>query len=248
MTYYYYAENDIKRYFRYQGYLRQYFQKGLYFQASLIYIPDYYYRNSYSTSHGYEKAEFDKVSGEFKLAVPLFNSFKSNLCYTYSQKDFNPLFDERDLTSHEFKIETIYRPVAFWKCWASYEFCTATSAGADNRDFRRDTSYDAFLFTLGSRFYLKSFLGKELELAGSVSYKAVFFQTVKLTSEDRYRLGREDDRWIVSFFSKQKIVDDFSIGLNFKRIVNKVDLPASQLKEYLEYSSSAVYFILEYRL
>lgn len=228
--------------------MRQYFQKGLYFQASLIYFPDYYYRNSYSTSQGYHEAEFDKISAEFKLAVPLFDPFKSNLYYTYSQKDFNPLFDERDLTSHKFKIEAIYRPAAFWKCWASYEFCTATSAGADNPDFRRDTSYDSFLFILGSRFYLKSFSGKDLELAGRVSYKAVWFQTSKITSEDRYRLGRKDERWMISIISKHKIVDNFSIGLNFRRIINRVDLPASKLKEYLEYSSSSVYFILDYRL
>lgn len=247
-TYYYYVENDIKRYFRYQGRLRQYFQRGFYLQASLIYFPDYYYRNSYVSSQGYHKAEFDKICSEFKLAVPLFNSFKSNLYYTYSQKDFNSLFDERDLTSHEFKIEVIYRPVDYWKGWASYQFCTATSAGADDPDFLRDTSYDSFLFTLGLRFYLKSFSDKDMELAGRLSYKAVWFQTDKVTSEDSYRLGREDDRWTINISAKQKIVDSFSVGLNLKKITNMVDLPASYLEKYLEYSSSSVYFILYYKL
>jgi len=247
-TYYYYVENDIKRHFRYQGRLRQYFQRGFYLQASLVYFPDYYYRNSYVSSQGYHEAKFDKIYGKFKLAVPIFDSFKSNLYYTYSIKDFNQLFDERDLTSHELEIEAIFRPVDYWKSWANYKFCTANSAGADNPDYPRDTSYDSFLFTLGLRFYLKSFSDKRMELAGRVSYKVVWFQTSKVTTEDSYRLGRKDDRWTMNISVKQKVVDNFSIGLNLKKVKNLVDLPASYLEKYLEYSSNSIYFILYYKL
>jgi len=245
-TYYYYKKNDIKRYYKVKLFIRRYFNRNVYIQSSASYLPDYYYRNSYSSTEGYQEARFDKISGDVKLSIKLLKKIRSNLYYIYSRKNFIPLFDERDITSHDFKVETIYRPNRLWKNWGSYTFRTAASAGADDPDYRRDTSYDSFLFTLGSRFYLKGLKGLGFELAGRVNYKIVYFQTEKITSEDRYRLGRQDNRWSFNLSAKHKITSKLDIGFNFNRVVKKTDLPAEDLKEFLEYSSNSFYFVLGY--
>jgi len=245
-TYYYYKENDIKRYYKIKLFIRRYINKNVFVQSSASYLPDYYYRNSYSSTEGYQEARFDKITFDIKLSAKLLKKISGNLYYIYSRKDFIPLFDERDIASHDFKVETIYRPNRLWKGWGSYTFRTAASAGADDPDYRRDTSYDSFLFTLGSKFYLKGLKGLGFELAGRINYKIVYFQTEKITSEDSYHLGRKDNRWSCNLNAKHEITSKLNLGFNFSKVVKKSDLPAEDLEKFLEYSSNSYYFILSY--
>ena len=175
-------------------------------------------------------------------------SLRGNIQYMYSNKDFIPLFDERDITEHEIKGEAIYRPIKLWKGWLSYAYAGAKGAGADNPLYRRDTSFDQNSFTLGSRFYLSGLKGRGFELAGRLNYKVVYFQTVKITSEDRYRLGREDYRWNITIMAKHAISSNFNIGLNFNRMTKSVDLPAEDLIDVLESNSNSIYLILDYSI
>lgn len=246
--YYYYQKNDIKRYFRLKSYFRRYFMRGSYFQGSFLYLPDYYYRNSYASSEGYLEAEFDKISLTAKLALQMKKDIQVNAHYEYSNKDFISVFDERDLNQHDFGGDVIYRPVRLWKGWMSYTFSHAISAGADNPDYVRDTSFDSNLFTLGSRFYLKGVGRKGFQMAGRVSYKKVYYQTTKVTSEDRYRLGREDNRWYFNLMIIHEITGALEAGLTYRHYLKKVDLPAEYLIEILESSSNSIYLTLEYSL
>jgi len=246
--YYYYNRNDVKRHFRVGGYLKRYFKKGTYIQGTISYLPDYYYRNSYSSTEGYQEAKFDKISTEVKLSARLNPYLTTNLSYTYANKNFITLFDERDIKEHEFQGEAIYRPAKYWKSWFSYSFITAFGAGANSVQYRRDTSFDANFITFGSRVYLKGLKKKGFELAGRVSYKIVYFQTSKVTDEDRYRLGREDTRWYVTLMVKHAVNSKFSVGANFKKTTKTVDIPAQELKDFLESSSNSVYLILDYSL
>jgi hypothetical protein len=246
--YYYYKRNDIKRYYRFETYFRRYFDRGFYFEGSVTYIPDYYFRNSYVTGEGYFEAKFDKLSLEAKLAMPLMKRLQGNAYYRYNHKDFIPIFNERDINEHEFVGEFIYHPVRLWKGWGSYTFVHAVAAGADNPDYLRDTSFDAFLFTLGSRFYLKGIHKKSFQIAGRAIYKRVYYQTSKLTPEDEYRLGRKDNRWYLKLMLSHNIIRTLEFGLEYYRKDKEVDLPAVELQQYLESSSNSVYFILNYSL
>ncbi len=246
--YYYYKENDIKRYFKVEGYFKRFFNKRTYFQGTIGFLPDYYYRNSYSSTEGYQEAKFDKFSLEAKLSHKLNEYITTNLSYSYANKNFIQLFDERDIKEHEFQGEAIYYPSKYWKSWFSYAFTTAIGAGAKSIQFRRDTSFDANLLTFGTRLYLKGLKKKSFELAGQVSYKIVYFQTSKVTTEDRYRLGREDNRWYVTLMAKHAVNSRFNVGVNFKKTTKTVDLPAQELKDFLESSSNSVYIILDYSL
>ena len=245
-AYNYYKDNDIKRYARYGAMVRRYFRRGGYLQAKLVYLPNYYYRNSYSNAVGYSEARFDKVIAEAKLSLSPMRKVITNGYYEYSNKNFEPLFDERDIKAHEFKIEAIYRPGKRWKGWGSYAFETATGAGADNPLFSRDTSYDLFTFAYGSRFYFKGLGRNSLQFAGVIYYSIVYFQTAKLTDEDRYRFGRKDDRWQLNLTIDQKISKHLGLGLGYQRRSKSVDLPARDLIPYLEYSSDQVYFNLNF--
>ncbi|MCD6161712.1 MAG: hypothetical protein J7K40_04785 [candidate division Zixibacteria bacterium] len=245
-AYYYYQDNDIKRYYKAGGFIKRYLKKGVYLQTSFGYIPDYYYRNSYSSTAGYQEAKFDKITAEVKFSAVLFNSLRGNLYYYYSSKDFIPLFDERDITSHSGEIQLIYRPAKLCKVWGSYNYITAKGAGADNVDFRRDTSYDSNLLSLGLRFYLQGIASQKFELAGNGSYKIIYFRTIKITNEDRYRIGRTDYRSSFSFSVKHYMSSKFSIGITFNRIIKTTNLPAEDLKAFLEYSSNSYYSILSF--
>jgi len=246
--YYYYSENDIKRYFRIEGYFKRYFNRRTYIQGTIGYLPDYYYRNSYSSTVGYQEAKFDKIFLEGKLSIKLNNYFTTNFSYLYADKDFIPLFDERDIKEHEFQGQAVYYPAKYWKSWFLYSFITAFGAGANSIQYRRDTSFDANLLTFGSRLYLKGLKKKSFELAGQVSYKIVYFQTSKATVEDRYRLGREDSHWYLTLMAKHAINSKFNVGVNFKKTNKTVNLPAQELIGFLESSSNSVYLILDYSL
>jgi len=243
-AYNYYMDNDIKRHGRLGAMARRYFRRGMYLQADLTLIPDYYYRNSYSTTAGYQEAKFDKISGRAKFSFQPFKKVIANISYEYSNKNFESLFDERDIKAHRFKVEGIYKPGKRWKGWGSYAFETAGAAGADNPTFLRDTSYDSFIFTYGSRFYLRGLGRKALQLAGVVSYSITYFQSGKLTDEDRYRFGRKDDLWQISLTIEQQINKHLDFGLGFKRRSKAVDLPAVDLAPFLEYTSNLAYFNL----
>jgi hypothetical protein len=248
LDYYYYQENDIKRYFRIEAFFKRYFKRGLYFQGSFTHLPDYYYRNSYISGEGYFEAKFDKLILEAKLAAPLYKTLDGNVSYSYANKNFIQIFDERDIKEHRFGGELIYRPVHLWKGWGSYTYIHAIGAGADDPSYRRDTSYDANRFTLGSRLYLKGINRKSLQLAIRGTYEIVYYQTTKITSEDRYRLGRQDDRIDLAFMLDHRITRDLNIGARYYCMDKSVDLPADDLKSNLESSSNSVYFILDYSL
>jgi len=100
-TYYYYKENDIKRYYKIKLFIRRYINKNVFVQSSASYLPDYYYRNSYSSTEGYQEARFDKITFDIKLSAKLLKKISGNLYYIYSRKDFIPLFDERDILMKE---------------------------------------------------------------------------------------------------------------------------------------------------
>ena len=248
LDYYYYTKNEVKDYFRVEGYFRQYLQRGMYFQGAVTYLPDYYYRNSFISGTGYREAKFDKLVFEAKLAIPLLKSLDGNATYSYTNKNFIQIFDERDIKEHEFGGELIYQPVRLWKGWAAYSFIHAIGAGADNPIYLRDTSYDANRFTLGSRFYLKGIARKSLQLAIRGTYEIDYYQTDKINDEDRYRLGRKDNRVYLAFMLDHKITRSLDAGLRYYWMDKSVDLPAEDLIPYLESSSNSVYFILNYSL
>ena len=249
-SYAYYNENDIKRYYRFQGYFRRYFARGIYFQGSLAYLPNYYYRNSYSLLNAYEKAEFDKLIFEGKLSVQLTNKIQANAFYGYSNKDFTPHFDDRDIYQHEITGQLVYRPNHLWKGWASYGFSRAIGAGKDKPEYPRDTSFDMNSFVIGSRFYLHGINRRSWQLAGYAALDQVFFQTEKLTDEDKYRLGRKDHRWYIALMTEHSVDRNLSVGFEFKRMVKYVDLPEpnTYLIPTIEANSNSYFFVVNYHL
>ena len=246
--YYYFSKNDIKRHWRFETYFKRYFKRGSYFQASVVYLPDYYYRNCFISGEGFFESEFDKILTNAKFAYRFNKKIQANLEYSFSNKDFIEIFDERDITEHQFGGSFIYRPVSLWKGWLSYEYCHAVGAGADNITYRRDTSYDHNKFTVGSRFYLKGLTRKSFQIAASASYKFVQYQTTKISDEDRYRLGREDKRFYLNFSIKHYIKRGINAEARYKYYLKNVDIPAKDLEDKLESSSNTLYFILNYSL
>lgn len=244
--YYIYAKNDEKNYASFKIWLRQYVRKGVYIQLTSTYVPDYYYRNLYATGFGFRKAEFDKLSLEMMLFAPVYKNVEGSFSYSFDNKNFNPDFDERDLKAHNFGLELSFRPKQLYKIWGGYDYTIARSAGRDNLNDRRDTSFDSFLFSLGSRFYVTGFKNREAHLGVSISYKDILFQTDKLSAEDRYRFARQDNRWSVTLNAYQDIGKKYSVGFIFNRLINKTDLPADYLKPYLDFSSTSAKIIFDY--
>lgn len=249
-SYAYYKENDVKRYYRLEGYFRRYFARGVYFQGNVTYLPDYYYRNSYSLLNAYEEAKFDKLIFEGKLSMQLTNKIQANAFYGYSNKDFIPHFDDRDINQHEITGQFVYRPNHLWKGWVSYGFIRAVGAGKDNSNYPRDTSFDMNSFVAGSRLYLHGINRRSWQLAGYVAFDQVFFQTDKITEQDKYRLGRQDHRWYIALMTEHSVNRNMGVGFEYRRMVKNVDLPASAayLIPSLEANSNSYFFVVNYHL
>jgi hypothetical protein len=244
--YFIYAKNDIKNYANLRIWVRQFIRKATYLQMSSTYIPQYYYRNLYATGVGYRKAKFNKNTFELMLAAPIYKILEGSFTYRYENKDFNQEFNERDLKANNFAVELTAQPNHFYKVWGGYEYTIAKGAGRNNPNDRRDTSYDSFLFWLGSRFYLNGLKNREMRLGATISYKDILFQTDKLTTEDRYRFGRQDNRWSITLNASQDITTRFSIGLVFNSLINRSDLPAKDLKPLLDFSSMSGKIVFDY--
>lgn len=241
-----FTKNDIKNYGSFGTWFREYLRKGAYLQISGSYIPDYYYRNLFVTGGTYEKAKYDKIGLGAKFLTRLYRGFNGSASYRYENRDFNQLFNERDLKTNNFNVELIFQPKRLYKFWGGYEFSIARGAGRDNQSDRRDVSYDSFLFWLGSRVYFSGFGNKTMNIGAVVSYKNTLFQTDKLTQEDRYRFARKDDRWSITFSANHGLTEKSTIGLRVNHVDNSVDLPAGDLKPYLDFGSTSAKIIFDY--
>lgn len=241
-----FTKNDVKNYGSLGVWFKEYLRKGTYLQVFSSYIPDYYYRNLYATGIGYRKAHYGKLGFGAKLLASIYQSLDGSVAYRYDNRDFNSTFDERDLKASNFNFELIFRPDKSYKLWGGYEFTLARGAGCDNIIDRRDVSYDSFLFWFGSRIYLTGLHKKAMNLGAMVSYRNTLFQTNKLTQEDRYRFGRKDNRWSVTLSANHDLSKKSSVGLQVNRIDNNADLPASDLKPYLDFGSTSAKIIFDY--
>jgi hypothetical protein len=244
--YYIYAKNDAKNYASANIWMRQFLRKATYLELAGSYLPDYYYRNLYATGAGFRKARFSKLGFEVKLAFPIHKSLRGSLIYNYYNKDFNTYFDERDLKAHTFGFDLSFRPVRLYRIWGGYEYAIARSAGRDNPNDRRDTSYDMFLIRLGSQLYLTGLENRELRVGASITFKDILFQTDKLTAEDRYRFGRQDNRWSITLNAAQDITKKLAVGFVLNRLINKANLDAKELKPYLDFSSTSAKIVFDY--
>jgi hypothetical protein len=241
-----FTKNDLKNYGSLGLWFREYFRKDTYFQISASYIPDYYYRNLFSDSGGYAEAKYDKLGLGAKLLTPIYKGLSGSVSYRYENRNFNDLFNERDLKSNNFNVELVYQPKRSYKIWGGYEYTIARSAGRDNELYRRDASYDAFLFWFGSRLYFKGLDNKKMNVGASLSYKNLLFQTDKLTSEDRYRFGRKDNRWSITIGANHDLNKHASVGIQINRVDNTADLPAADLKPYLDFGSTLAKIVFDY--
>lgn len=241
-----FIKNDIKNYGSFDVWFREYLSKSAYFQLTGSYIPDYYYRNLFVTGGIYEKAKYDKLGLGAKFLTRIYKGLNGSASYRYENRNFNQVFDERDLKTSNFNVELIYQPIRLYKFWGGYEFAIARGAGRDNVSDRRDVSYDSFLFWLGSRVYLTGLNRKAMNFGAVVSFKNTLFQTDKLTLEDRYRFARKDDRWSITFSANHDLTKKAVIGLRVNYINNSVDLPASDLKPYLDFSSTSAKIVFDY--
>jgi len=241
-----FTKNDVKNYGNFGLWFREYLRKGAYFQFSVGYVPDYYYRNLFVTTGEYAKAHYKKMGFGAKFLAPLYKGLDGSISYRYENRDFNELFNERDLKSNNFNAELIYQPKRSYKIWSGYEYTVAHSSGRDNALDRRDVSYDAFLFWLGSRLYFNGFNDKKMNIGAVISYKNTLFQTDKLTSEDRFRFGRKDNRWSVTISANHDLNKRASVGFLINRVDNSADLPASDLKPYLDFGSTSAKIVFDY--
>lgn len=241
-----FTKNDIKNYGIFGLWLREYLRKNAYLQISGAYIPEYYYRNLFSGDGSYEKAQYFKTGFGVKFLSSIYKGLDGSVSYRFENRDFNRVFDERDLKANNFNVELIYQPKHYYKFWGGYEFIVARGAGRDNESDNRDVSYDAFLFWLGSRLYFSGLSGKDMNIGTTVSYKNTLFQTDKLTPEDRYRFGRKDNRWSVTVSVNHDLDKKAGIGFQVNHVANSVDLPALDLKPYLDFGSTSAKIVFDY--
>jgi hypothetical protein len=241
-----FTKNEVKDYGNFGLWFREYLRKEAYLQFSATYTPDYYYRNLFLNSGEYAKAQYDKIGLGAKVMSTVAKGITGSLSYRYENRNFNDLFNERDLKSNNFNAELIYQPKRSYKIWGGYEYTIARGSGRDNSLDRRDVSYDSFLFWLGSRLYLNGLSNKKINVGATASYKNTLFQTDKLTAEDRYRFGRKDNRWSVTISANHDLNKRASVGFLVNRVDNTADLPATDLKPYLDFGSTSAKIVFDY--
>jgi len=239
--YFFYAKNDVRRYSKIGGVARYYFMAGGYVDLDYYYIPDYYYRNQLYLGN-YVEARFSKHSINTEVGIPLAKNLKGDISYRYQSKSFNPEASERDLTVHSGKLNGVWQSTKKLKFWATYYLETATAAGADNPDLTvRDYSYDAWDFTLGSRFSTRAFGKLKPQLFGTLQFRQIKFQTAKYV--DNYRFGRKDSNWKFVAGTTWHLPEKVQFDISYTYQQKGVQLQVPVLEPSLEYKANSISLI-----
>ena len=240
--YYYYAQNDVRRFQRIGIFGRHYFSRGGYLELNYSYLPDYYYRNQYDPVLGvYTNANFSKHSFKVETGLDITKSLKGDISYRYQSKTYNPEVSERDLTVNGVRLDGIWQTSKKMKLWVYYGFERASASGADIIDLNvKDVSYDAWDITLGARYYSGLHRRLKPEFFSTIQFREIKFQTTKYS--DLYRFDRDDHnlrfRIGTVFQTWRKVRFDISYAYQQKR----VDLPIHTNEALLEYQASSVSF------
>ncbi len=240
------VKNDLCRYYSGTIWVREYLRKGAYLQAKLKYIPEYYYRNLQAYDAAYREAVFSKLGADLTLNLDLAKKIASKAYLAYEQKDFSRFFDERDLKTYRFGIELIYRFSGRLRAVGGYEFSISKSEGRNSEVYRRDTSYDQFSFWGGTRLAMDGISGKRLLISPRLGYRHALYQTAKLTWEDRFRFGRKDTRLRASLDLRQTLGDRIDLLFGAAVSSNEADLPANDVKRFLDYTSFTINIGFDY--
>jgi len=238
--YFYYAKNDVKRFWKIGTSARHYLFKSAYIDLEYSYIPDYYYRNQYVQDlDSYIEASFSKNYLKSEIGYNIFSSLKVDVSYRYSAKTFNDEVSERNLVSHKIRTDLIWTPSKKVKYWVNYGFEDADADGADIDDLDvKDVSYDAGDFTFGLRYYTSKPKSLKPEYVGSFQYRKIRYQTNKYT--DIYRAGREDDNIQLRFGTVWKMPYKLRLAIDYYYQMKRADTPLADVENLLDYNSNSI--------
>jgi len=238
ITYYYYVQNEIRRFQKYSLFARQYVGNGKYLEAEYAYIPDYYYRNQFYQGT-FVEASFSKHYLKFEAGAQLFPSLNTTLAYRRQMKYFNAEVSERDLTVNGVRAEGVWRASKSLKFWLYYGFEAASAAGADNPSLDvKDVSYDAWDITLGGRYYSR-LLGKlKPQLVSTLQFREITFVTNKYL--DIYRFDRNDHNLQFRVGTAVQAPWKTRVDLDYVYKQKRADLPIPSLESLLNYNSYSI--------
>ncbi|MEE9554488.1 MAG: hypothetical protein V3W18_09345 [candidate division Zixibacteria bacterium] len=240
--YYYYAQNDVRRFQKISVFGRHYFMRGGYLELEYSYLPDYYYRNQFDQDQGiYIDASFSKHSFKFETGLDITSSLKGDISYRYQSKTFNPEVSERDLTVNGLRLDGIWRASKTIKFWAYYGLQRANADGADIPDLDiKDVSYDAWDITLGTRYYSKLHKKMKPEFFSTLQIREIKFRTTKY--RDIYRFDREDRNFRFRVGTALRLFYKIRFDIYYTYQQKRVDLPAEAYEGLLEYKANSVSF------
>jgi len=241
--YYYYARNDIRRYFRLGLIGRHYLFRSGYVEAEYSVIPDYYYRNQFyrdeSGTGTYLKANFSKHYLKFEFGMNLKPSLKGDISYRYQNKTFNEEFGERDLSVNGIRLDGIWTASKRFKFWGYYGLERAEAKGADIPDLDiKDVSFDAWDITFGARYYSGILKKYKPEFVTSFKYRQIKYQTIKY--RDIYRFGREDNNYYFRVGVAGQLPGKARIEVDYNLVAKRVTLLDTSKEGLLEYDSNSV--------
>ena len=243
--YYYYARNDIRRYFRLGLIGRHYLFRSGYLEAEYSYIPDYYYRNQYYTDDSgastYLEANFSKHFLKFEYGMNLKPTLKGDVSYRYQNKTFNEEFSERDLSVNGLRFDGIWTATKRFKFWGYYGLERAEAKGADIPDPEmkiKDVSFDAWDITLGARYYSGILKRYKPEFVTSFKYRQIKYQTIKYT--DDYRFGRKDSNYYFRIGVAGQLPGKARLEADYNLVAKRVTLLDTSKEGLLEYDSNSV--------
>ncbi len=242
--YYFYSQNDIRRYQRFGLSGRHYIAKSVYAEIEYAYIPEYYYRNQYVTddtgNSSYIEANFSKHYLKFEYGMNLIPTLKADLSYRYQKKTFNPELSERDLSVNGIRLDGIWKMSKKYKFWSYYGFERAEAHGADIADLDvNDVSYDAWDITFGGRYYSRLFGKYKPEFVSTFKFRQIRYQTIKYV--DAYRFGRQDNNYYFRVGTAWNFPRKIRIEADYNLIAKRVGSLFDPTKiSVLEYSSNSV--------
>ncbi|MBD3168649.1 MAG: hypothetical protein GF307_04145 [candidate division Zixibacteria bacterium] len=248
IIFHFYSQNDIKNYQYYRLRFTREISRQLEAYVQVAYIPDYYYRNQWDPDvNEYFEAEFSKFYLYGGIDIEPFSHLTVSTDINYDTKKFNDRFDHLDSRKLVFEFMAVERFSYFYKAWGQYRFGYNRAEGEDDPDpDKKDTSYDLIGFTFGSRFYLSKITEDVIQVAVTVSYDRLLYQTAKVN--DIYRFGRKDNNYEFSI-APRYYYKNWRFEIEYLYQAKRTDIGAGDdIKELLEYDSNEIKLSVRYSI
>lgn len=216
-----YTENDDKNYQIYDISVKQRMGKNNLVKVGYEYLPNYFVRTlrdaDIPSGNKYRKAEFKSNSVYLKYWNKPLDKLSWWIQYTFSDKDYNSDFKERDTESHEIDLSLGYKPLEWIRFNPRFTY-SLNNAQASDGDVNVDPDISREEYRLG--LYINLYPKGKFSYLLGYNFYWVNYTTGNAVADDPYHAGRDDEMQRINARVNYALKDNITLYLGYQYEIN----------------------------